>query len=219
MRSRLAGWLGVAVVALAGGGCGDDEPATTTAQQETTTAAEATSEDSAPDPKPGPETPSPPSDKPTGPVENAASDPRLTAAERAAMRTVREFVAALNAGDGERACELLVPGALHELKLPRERGGCASSLAASIGYRDARGLPVWQRAEVTQVRVAEVDADSAKVIATTATTFADRDEISIEDDVIYLTAAGDGWRIAKPSSTLYRAVGIADVPPSVLSPP
>ena len=51
------------------------------------------------------------------------------------------------------------------------------------------------------------------------THFADRDEVSVEDDVVYLSRTGDRWLIAKPSSTLYRAVGIADVPPSVLSPP
>ena len=53
-----------------------------------------------------------------------------------------------------------------------------------------------------------------------ATRFADRGEVSVEDDVVYLVREdGAGWLIAKPSSTLYRAVGIADVPPSVLAPP
>ena len=51
------------------------------------------------------------------------------------------------------------------------------------------------------------------------TRFADRDEVSIEDDVVYLVRDAGSWSIAKPSSTLYRAVGIADVPPSVLTPP
>jgi hypothetical protein len=58
------------------------------------------------------------------------------------------------------------------------------------------------------------------VVATVVTRFADREEASIEDDVVYLVLdGGAGWLIAKPSSTLYRAVGIADVPPSVLTPP
>jgi hypothetical protein len=56
-------------------------------------------------------------------------------------------------------------------------------------------------------------------VVTTVTRFADREEPSIEDDVVYLTRSGDDWLIAKPSSTLYRAVGIAEVPPSVLAPP
>ena len=36
---------------------------------------------------------------------------------------------------------------------------------------------------------------------------------------MYLTRSGEAWLVAKPSSTLYRSVGIADVPPSVLAPP
>ena len=47
------------------------------------------------------------------------------------------------------------------------------------------------------------------------TRFADRDEPSVEDDIIYLAARDGDWLIAKPSATLYRAIG-ADVPPSVL---
>ena len=57
------------------------------------------------------------------------------------------------------------------------------------------------------------------MVATVVTTFADRDERSVEDDVVYLVRAGGRWLVAKPSTTLYRAVGIADVPPSVISPP
>ena len=69
------------------------------------------------------------------------------------------------------------------------------------------------------VRVTELDGEMATVVATVVTRFADRDEASVEDDVIYLARADGRWLVAKPSSTLYRAVGIADVPPSVLSPP
>ena len=63
------------------------------------------------------------------------------------------------------------------------------------------------------------DGRLAKVIATVATSYSDRDEESIEDDIIYLARVGERWLVAKPSATLYRAVGVADVPPSVLSPP
>ena len=57
------------------------------------------------------------------------------------------------------------------------------------------------------------------MVATVVTQFADRSEASVEDDILYLIRTGDAWLVAKPSSTLYRAVGIADVPPSVLAPP
>ena len=67
------------------------------------------------------------------------------------------------------------------------------------------------------MRTVEIDAARAKMLATVVTRFADRDEVSVEDDIVYLAGLGDGWRVAKPSSTLYRAIGVADVPPSVLA--
>jgi hypothetical protein len=163
----------------------------------------------------------PPEDKPSGPAESGAADPRVTELEREAERAVRSFVAALDARDGRRACALVAPRALDAVELPEQRASCAASFAASIGYRDARGLPVWDRAEVTEVRSVELGdgGKSASVVATVVTRFADRDQPSIEDDVFHLTRAFGEWLIAKPSATLYRAVGIADIPLSALTPP
>jgi hypothetical protein len=188
-------------------GCGDDEPIPPlTAPEDAAT------------PEPAADQP-PPIDKPSGPAESGLDDPRQTALERDAERTVRQFIAALDARDGARACSLLAEGVLDTVELPEPGGDCATSLTASIGYRDPRGLPVWDSAELTQVRFQRLDREGATAIATVATRFADREEVSIEDDVIYLARGDGGWLIAKPSSTLYRAVGIADVPPSVLAPP
>ena len=80
---------------------------------------------------------------------------------------------------------------------------------------------MWKGARVADVQAIELapDGAEARVVATVVTTFADREEVSIEDDVVYLVRSGGAWLVAKPSATLYRAVGIADVPPSVLSPP
>jgi hypothetical protein len=139
--------------------------------------------------------------------------------ERTAEETVGEYIAALNAGDGTRVCSLLVPGALEGVDLPFRRGGCGPSLSRSIGYRDPRGLPVFAGARLRDVSV-RVRPQSARAVATVVTSFADRAQPSIEDDVIYLVPdRGRRWLIAKPSATLYRAVGIADVPPSVIAPP
>ena len=57
------------------------------------------------------------------------------------------------------------------------------------------------------------------MVATVVTQFADRSEATVVDDIIYLVREGDGWLIAKPSSTLNQAIGIADVPASLLAPP
>ena len=51
------------------------------------------------------------------------------------------------------------------------------------------------------------------------TRFADNREPSVEDDVVYLRRQGGRWLIAKPSATLYRAIGVGNIPPQVLAPP
>ena len=125
---------------------------------------------------------------------------------KAIESTVREYIGALDTRNGRAVCELFVPGAIQELKLPKQKGSCAASLRASIGYRDPRGLPVWEHARVTRV-ASKVRRNDARAVATVVTEFADRNEPSVEDDVIYLARSGRLWKIAKPSSTIYRAVG------------
>ncbi len=148
----------------------------------------------------------------------AGGEPGAGARAAAIEEAVRAYIAALDARNGRAVCELLAPGTISEVKLPRRRGGCAPSLRASIGYRDPRGRPVWEGGRVGRVK-ARIRRNDARAVATVIARFADRDQPSVEDDVIYLVRSGRLWKIAKPSSTLYRAVGIADVPASALSPP
>ena len=150
--------------------------------------------------------------------DDDATGAGLTGPEEEAVASARGYVAALDERNGEQACELLAPGAIDLIELPRDRGGCAASLDASIGYEDPRGLPVWRSADVEAVVSSEATGDKAKVIATVFTRFADRDEPSVEDDVIYLRKVGDEWRVEKPSLTLYRAVG-QEPPPEAVAPP
>jgi hypothetical protein len=158
----------------------------------------------------------PPGDQPQG---DAPTDPSGPAAERReAQRVVRAYVRALDARDGARVCRLLAPGVVENVRLPRERGSCPASLDASIGYRDPRGLPQYGGARVTQVVSTRVGPRSARVTATVVTDFADRDEPSIEDDIIYLDRARGGYLVAKPSTALYRAIG-AEPPLRAVVPP
>ncbi len=225
MRSSLPAVL--ATIALAAlGGCGEDTPP----QQTTVTVSAPQSPASTSTTVPAP-TASGEADG-TGPAESATDDPRVNALERSAARTVRRYIEALNARDGAAVCELLAPGAIEEVELPVDRGSCAASVTASIGYRDPRGLPVWAGTEITSLQT-EIDGPSARVLADIVTEFADRGQASIEDDIVYLTLSGQRnkapqqrrgsatprWLLTKPSATLYRAVGIADVPVTVLSPP
>jgi hypothetical protein len=79
---------------------------------------------------------------------------------------------------------------------------------------------VWDHTKILKLRRVEVDGPNAKVIASIVSDFADpgRDP-SYEDDIVYLTRSKGSWLLTKASSTLYRAVGTADVPLAVLSPP
>ena len=132
------------------GGCGSEDESTPAGAEEPAAGIDAqpsdeNREDQAADGEADDREP-PPEGKPSGPAESGAGDPRVTELEREARRTVREYVAALDARDGERACGLLAPKALGEIELLQNQGGCASSLEASIGHRDARGIPVWEGA-------------------------------------------------------------------------
>jgi hypothetical protein len=144
---------------------------------------------------------------------------RLDPEQRRIARVVRDYVAALNARNGRRACALFVPRGLAAVRFPRDRGGCAPSLSASIGYRDPRGFPVYDRSRVARIRAVAITASSARVTATVVTRFAEGREPSIEDDVTYLRRQGGRWLIVKPDATLYRAIGVGNIPPSVLAPP
>jgi len=64
-----------------------------------------------------------------------------------------------------------------------------------------------------------IDGSDARVVATIVTHFAGDREPSVEDDLIYLRNEGGRWLVVKPSATLYRAIGVGDIPPQVLAPP
>jgi hypothetical protein len=144
---------------------------------------------------------------------------RLEGEQRDVARVVHAYVDALDARDGERVCSLFAPGALAGVDLPRDRGGCGGSLTASIGYRDPRGFPVYSGSRVARIPSVAIDGSSARVTATTVTRFAGSREPSVEDDLVYLTERGGRWVIEKPSATIYRAIGVGNIPPSVLAAP
>jgi hypothetical protein len=139
--------------------------------------------------------------------------------EEVVTQTVRFYIDGLDRHDASLVCDLLAPGALRLSELPVRRGGCASSLAASIGHRGAGGTPVWKRTEIAEIRAVSVEGVGARVTASVVHRFADRNYTSVEDDVIYLRPAGERWLLAKPSATLYRAVGYPEPPLRAFTPP
>jgi hypothetical protein len=170
-------------------------------------------------PAPAPELPAPLEGKDSAGGGAAGGGAAGENAERQVVRAAREYLDGIDARDGKRVCAVLAPGAIQNLELPRERAGCETSLDASIGYRDPRGFPVFDRARVESVEDVTVGAGEARVTVTVVTRFADRDQPSIEDDLIYLVEIDGEWRVVKPSATLYRAVGKPEAPLEAIAPP
>jgi hypothetical protein len=144
----------------------------------------------------------------------------LSAEDSAAVSSVvSEYIAALDRHDAARVCALLEPGSLDTGDLPKRRGGCRPSLRASIGTRPRGGGPAWRRTSLVEVKAEDLGDDRARVSATVTHRFSDRKYVSVEDDVIYLQGLGGRWLLAKPSGTLYRAVGYREPPLRAFSPP
>jgi hypothetical protein len=139
--------------------------------------------------------------------------------EEAVTRTVRSYIDGLARRDARLVCGLFEPGDLLLRELPVRRGGCARSLAASIGHRRPGGTPVWKRTTIDAITAVSVEGGGARATATVTHRFADRKYPSVEEDVVYLRPEGERWLLAKPSATLYRAVGYPEPPLRAFTPP
>ncbi|CAN5191768.1 hypothetical protein BH24ACT23_BH24ACT23_00490 [soil metagenome] len=160
----------------------------------------------------------PPEDDPEGLVPGPSGPAPSTDPERAAARAARTYVRALTQRDESTVCAAFAPEALDGFDFPRGGPGCESAVNASLGFAK-KGRPKWQRSVMTRSVSAKVSGDAARVVATVFTVYRDVREPTIEDDIVYLNRAADSWLIAKPSATFYRAVGIAEIPTSVIAPP
>jgi hypothetical protein len=157
---------------------------------------------------------------PEASAEGPAAKGELSGGNRSAVvAAVSDYIEALDRHDAARVCALLEPGALDLTELPKRRGGCRSSLRASIGTRPRVGGPAWRRTAVYELKTEDLGNDRARVSATVTHHFSDRKYVSVEDDVIYLERVGGRWLLAKPSGTLYRAVGYPEPPLRAFSPP
>jgi len=152
----------------------------------------------------------------TGPT-TTTTDETETRLGREAEKSLLAYFTWIDRGQGERLCKLIDRRELSRMKLPVKRGGCGQSLTRSIGFKSRKGRPVFKSVNLREWTV-KARKRSARVVATVAIRFADRPQASIEDDVVYLERRKGDWFIAKPSATLYRAIG-AEVPASAHKPP
>jgi hypothetical protein len=171
--------------------------------------------------------PPPPTTTTTGPSEptTTAADGQTTTGTTTTpaptgprpATTVRDYVAALSAGNGRRVCDLFAPGALDEVRLPKPNRKCDVAIDRSIGYHDPKGPPAFESATVRRVKVRQRGA-RARVVATVITRYQSQRRPSTDDDIVYMKRSRAGWLILQPSATLYRAVGL-EPPLSALKPP
>ncbi len=176
--------------------------------------------------------------EPADPEEQAAEGPAATEANpgvpavgpkasgelsgedsSAVTATVADYIRALDRHDAARACAVFAPGALDLSLLPKRRGSCVPSMRASIGTAPRGGAPAWRKTTLVDAKPEDLGNGRARVSATVTHHFSDRKYVSVEDDVIYLEKSGGRWVLAKPSATLYRAVGYDSPPLVAFTPP
>ncbi|MGI8633331.1 MAG: hypothetical protein ACR2NA_12420 [Solirubrobacterales bacterium] len=199
MRALVAISLLVAVFFCAG--CGSDEPEradTATALKTGTTTAPGTSTAGG-----------------AGGAERTARAQASQGPEQAA----RAFIEAIDGREPEAVCSLLEPGSLDGLELPERADTCTDTIAGSLGGSQGEGMPRWRRTTIAVTQGVETDGDRSRVTLSVNHRFADRETVSVEDDVVYLRREGDGWLVRQPSATLYRAVGYPEPPLDAVRPP
>jgi hypothetical protein len=222
--------IAVAALALAGCGGGSDDGKTTTKAGGATTATASTGVITGKLPPGAVEPADPAEEQAEGPAATEASPEagaegpeasgELSGEDRTtAVAAVTDYIRALDRHDGARVCALLAPGALDLGALPRRRGGCTPSLRASIGTPPRGGGPAWRKTTLVAVKPEDLGDHRARISATVTHHFSDRKYVSVEDDVIYLQRLGGRWLLAKPSATLYRAVGYPEPPLDAFTPP
>ncbi|HEY6654693.1 MAG TPA: hypothetical protein VI028_11235 [Solirubrobacterales bacterium] len=222
--------IAMAALALAGCGGGSGDGKTTTKVSGATTATGSTGVVTGKLPPGAVEPADPAEEQAEGPAATEASPEagaegpeasgELSGEDRTtAVAAVSDYIRALDRHDATRVCALLMPGALNLGQLPKRRGGCRPSLAASIGTRPRGGGPAWRKTTLVAVKPEDLGDDRARISATVTHHFSDRKYVSVEDDVIYLQRVGGRWLLAKPSATLYRAVGYPEPPLDAFTPP
>lgn len=168
-----------------------------------------------------PRTSAPQTAPPTEPGEGPADEPPDSEADTDPVgATATAWIEAIDARDGARICGLTLEGALEDLRVRgRETAGCPERLEASLGRARGEGLPQWEGTRITAVRTEETGDGEARATISVVHEFADRENPSVEDDIVYLQRTGDRWRVAQPSATLYRAVGYPEPPLAAITPP
>jgi hypothetical protein len=136
----------------------------------------------------------------------------------------RDYVAAINARDGERVCALMTADAAAELSIPDKNVPCNRTVAGFIGYVEDAGMPEFLEYRLGGVRPGATQGEYSSIrlrleARRRATSAEQAFETCSFEDTVWLTRDGGELRIAKPSLTLYVAFGATNVPDGVLAPP
>lgn len=136
----------------------------------------------------------------------------------------RDYVAAINARDGERVCGLMTAGAAAELSIPDKNIPCERTVAGFIGYVEDAGMPEFLEYQLGGVRPGATQGEYSSIrLSLEGRRRSSSGEQAFEtcrfEDTVWLTHQGDDLRIAKPSLALYVAFGATNVQDGILAPP
>lgn len=156
---KLRSTLVLLACATALASCGGEE--SPSAVSEPTTATAPPTETALPEPSDEPRPQAPEKPEPEPPAKPSKAEKQSAADGAAGAYT--DYIGAIEARDGEALCSLLPPGFERELKPPLERGDCAATMEASIGYEDPRGFPVWTGTTLNAIQRLAIGADRSTV--------------------------------------------------------
>jgi hypothetical protein len=136
----------------------------------------------------------------------------------------RDYVAAINARDGERVCALLTDAAADELSVPDRNLPCGRMVAGFIGYVEDAGMPEFLRYHFAGVRPGATRGEYSSIRLSLEARRRSTDarqsfETCTFEDTVWLTLEKGELRIAKPSLALHVAFGATNVSEQVLASP
>jgi hypothetical protein len=135
-----------------------------------------------------------------------------------------DYVAAINASDGERVCALMTADAATELSVPDRNVSCDRTVSGFIGYVEDAGMPEFLEYRLGGVRPGETQGEYSSIrlsleVRRRSTSAEQAFETCSFEDTVWLRHEGGELRIAKPSTALYVAFGATSIPNEILAPP
>jgi hypothetical protein len=137
--------------------------------------------------------------------------------------TVRTYVDAVNAHDGETVCALLVESAAAQFSIPGA-AECPKVVSGYIGYGEESDTDTFQSARILDLDDGKTSGELRSVKARIELQLNDQGDETRPlkktlDDVAWLVERDGRWRLAKASGLLYAAFAAYSVPDDIFAAP